>query len=156
MHDASGKRNPGNKPDKQTSEGLFKSFESILNLETISFTERIEYVKSGFTKKQLSDLKEVIELDWVTLAQLLTVTDRTLHLKKENDLLGFNASDRMMAIAEVYSQGYHLFGDQSLFHDWMQRRNPTFEGSTPVQMLGTITGMDEVKNEIQRLRYGGF
>lgn len=81
---------------------------------------------------------------------------RTLHNKTEEDILGLNASDRMMEIAEIYSRGYNLFENKRLFDDWMQHENPAFAESTPIQMMETITGIEEVKNEVQRLKYGSY
>lgn len=138
----------------ENAPGLIDSYESIQQLERVMFTVKVDYVKNGITKLELAAFREIIDLDWVTLSQLLTVTDRTLHLKKEHERLGLNVSDRVMAIAEVYGLGYNTFQDRDLFHDWMQRSNLAFGGLLPIQMMETSVGIAEVKDELGRIRYG--
>src|SRR5688500_10118309 len=76
-----GKEEKGAALSKKAAGDLLGSFESILSVQTIMFTEKAKIVKRGISKEQLATLKEIFEFDYNTLSDLLAVTDRTLHLK---------------------------------------------------------------------------
>jgi putative toxin-antitoxin system antitoxin component (TIGR02293 family) len=120
-------------------------------MQKVLFTKKIEVVKAGVSKEQLTRLKEIFELDYDTLSALLTVTNRSLHLKKGKDILSRNVSDRIIAIADVFSLGYNVFNDKELFHRWLRQPSRDLGGVVPLTMLDTITGMEEVKQQLMRM-----
>ncbi|WP_346316298.1 antitoxin Xre/MbcA/ParS toxin-binding domain-containing protein [Chitinophaga sp. YIM B06452] len=130
---------------------MLVSYESIVKMQKVLFTKKIEVVKSGVTKEQLTRLKEIFELDYDTLSALLVVTNRSLHLKKGKDILNRNISDRIIAIADVFSLGYNVFNSRELFHRWLRQPSRDLGGVVPLAMLDTITGMEEVKQQLMRM-----
>lgn len=130
---------------------MLVSYESIVKMRQVLFTEKIEAVKAGVSKEQLIRLKEIFELDYDTLSALLVVTNRSLHLKKGKDILNRNVSDRLIAIAEVFSLGYNVFNSRELFHRWLRQPSRDLGGAVPLSMLDTIVGMDEVKQQLLRM-----
>lgn len=145
--------NKGGMLSKTTGE-LLSTFESILSMQTIKFTEKNKIVKRGISKDQLAAIKEIFELDYGTLSDLLAVTDRTLHLKKGKDTFSQIVSDRVMALVEVYSYGYSVFGDRELFHTWMKSHNRALGGLTPLEAIETHPGLLEVRSLIRKVRKG--
>ncbi len=139
---------------KKSGGDLLDSFESILGLQTIMFTEKEKIVKRGISKDQLAAIKEVFEFDYNTLSDLLAVTDRTLHLKKGKDTFSLIVSDRIMALVELYSYGYAVFGDKDLFHTWMKSANRALGGRMPLEVIETHPGMLEVRSLIRKVRKG--
>ena len=133
---------------------LFGSYESILNIENVDFRLKIATVKKGITKDQLSKFKEVIDLDWMSIGRLLNIASRTLHLKKGNEKFAQSVSDRIMTVAEVYSAGYMVYEDRKKFNNWMKRRNDYLAGQSPVEIMETQAGIEEVKKEIRRIAFG--
>lgn len=139
---------------KKTTGDLLSTFESILGLQTIPFTEKEKIVKRGISKDELAALKEIFEFDYNTLSDLLAVTDRTLHLKKGKDTFSLIVSDRIMAIVELYSHGYTVFGDRELFHTWMKSPNRALGGRTPLEAIETHPGLLEVRSLIHKVKKG--
>lgn len=136
------------------AEDLFESYESVLGIEKLDFRRKIDLVKRGITKDQLSKFKMIIDLDWMSLGRLLNIANRTLHLKKGNERFNQGVSDRILAIAEVYSFGYMVYEDQKKFNSWMKRENDYLSGMSPVEIMETLAGIEEVKEEVRRIAFG--
>jgi putative toxin-antitoxin system antitoxin component (TIGR02293 family) len=133
---------------------LFESYESVLKIEHLDFRLKIATIKNGITKDQLSKFKEIIDLDWMSIGRLLNIASRTLHLKKGNEKFNQGVSDRIMTVAEVYSAGYMVYEDRKKFNNWMKRRNDYLAGQSPVEIMETQAGVEEVKKEIRRIAFG--
>lgn len=143
----------GRTPGKQEVD-FFSSPEKIRNMQTIVFTTMINVVKGGITKEQLSLAKDNIGLDYATLAYMLSVTDRTLYLKKGQEVFSQTISDKFLAILELYSYGQSVFGTIAKFNRWMNRPNRSLGGLAPIKLMNTEIGMDAVRAEINRRRRG--
>lgn len=151
-----GKEEKGAALSKKAAGDLLSNFESIVSVQTIMFTEKEKIVKRGISKEQLATLKEIFEFDYNTLSDLLAVTDRTLHLKKGKETFSLIVSDRIMAVVELYSYGYTVFGDKDLFHTWMKAPNRALGGRTPLEVIETHPGLLEVRSLIRKVRKGAL
>lgn len=141
-----------NKPSGKP--GYFDSYDMILKLEEMELEEKIDLLKEGITKDELSRFKEITDLDWITLGKLLNIAIRTLHLRKGDEKFSPGVCDRILAIAEVYSAGYNVYEDRPLFNAWMKRKNDYLLGHAPVEFMQTLVGINEVHKEIRRIEFG--
>ncbi|WP_173003216.1 antitoxin Xre/MbcA/ParS toxin-binding domain-containing protein [Chitinophaga sp. SYP-B3965] len=135
---------------------LFDNYEQIANLHAVLYTIKEDFVKAGITKGQLSRLKNVLGLDYFTLSNILAITERTIHMKKDDETFSHIISDRIMYVAELYSYGYKIFGSRESFNVWMRQENKYFHGRSPIELLETQVGGKEVENEIYRFEVGTF
>lgn len=127
------------------------TFQSVVDFRSVAFTEKVGMVRSGITKEQLTRLKEIFGLDYDTLSELLSVTNRALHLRKGMDKLNRNISDRLVAIVDIWSLGYEIFGDAVRFHEWLRTPSRNLGNVTPLESLDTIVGIMEVRSELRRI-----
>lgn len=132
---------------------FFSSNEKIIDMQTIVFTLKINIVKGGVTKDQLATVKDIVGLDYATLAYMLSVTDRTLYLKKGKETFSQTISDKFISILELYSVGHRVLG-QKRFEKWMNRPNRALGGVAPIRLMNTQIGMEAVKEELVRGRRG--
>lgn len=135
---------------------LFDDYEQVAKLHAVYFKVKEEFVKAGITKAQLTRLKNVLGLDYFTLSGMLAITERTIHMKKEDETFSHIISDRIMGIAELYSYGYKVFGQRERFNAWMRMPNKYFQGRTPIELMDTQGGAKEVRDEIRRFEVGIF
>ncbi|GEP94388.1 antitoxin Xre/MbcA/ParS toxin-binding domain-containing protein [Chitinophaga cymbidii] len=136
------------------AEGLFDSYISVQEIDKLNFWRKIEIAKAGITKGQLSKFKEIIDLDWASIGKLLNIASRTLHLKKGDEWFNQGVSDRIIAVAEVYSLGYMVYEHREKFNNWMKRKNDYLMGLSPVEIMENLAGIEEVKEEIRRIAFG--
>lgn len=118
--------------------------------------DKIDAIKEGVSKEELENLKNGAELDYDTLAKLLNVTKATLHGKKGKAKFDQYISERIFLLADLYSYGYEVFGDRQKFNTWMKKENRALGGITPLSLIDTLYGLEEVRHLIGRIEYGVY
>ncbi|RPD42968.1 MbcA/ParS/Xre antitoxin family protein [Chitinophaga barathri] len=144
-----------NTTEKQVllQEFLF-SPKALAGLQHLPLQKRIQFVQAGISKVHLTEIKQMLHFDYDLLSRLLLITNRSMHLKKENDLFSTSVSDRIMAILELYSFGYEVMGGHADFHEWMRQPNERILKNTPLQMIGTHPGLLAVREVLTNIRFG--
>ena len=133
------------------------SKEALLShVSLISTTEKITLIKQGISKKQLEGLKDISALDYDALSSVLSVSRATLIKKKGGEKFDQSTSERIMLLADVISYGQEVFGDKDRFNSWLRKENKALGGKTPLELMDTLYGVQEVKKELGRLEYGVF
>lgn len=118
--------------------------------------DKIEAIKNGISKEELEKLKTQFALDYDTLAVVLNVAKATLHNKKGKEKFDQYISERIFLLSDLYSYGYEVFEDKDRFNNWMKIANRALGGITPLSLLDTIYGTEEVKHLIGRIEYGVY
>lgn len=118
--------------------------------------QKMQIVRDGVTKTYLTKLKEETSLDYDALAQALSVTRSTLINKKGDQKFSDHISERIIAVAEIYSFGYVVFEDKDNFNQWMFSSNQALAGSKPFELMDNQFGREEVRNLIGRIAHGVF
>jgi putative toxin-antitoxin system antitoxin component (TIGR02293 family) len=118
--------------------------------------EKMEISKEGITKMQLEILKSVADLDYGTLAGLLSVTRATLINKKKEERFIGPLSERIVSLADLYAYGKKVFGEAERFNAWMNDPNRALGGKTPLELIDNQFGREEVKNIIGRIGWGVY
>jgi putative toxin-antitoxin system antitoxin component (TIGR02293 family) len=118
--------------------------------------QKIDAIKEGISKEELENLKEQTALDYDTLAKVLSVAKATLHNKKGKAKFDLSVSERLLLLADIYSYGYEVFENKERFNHWMKSANTALGGVTPLNLLDTLYGMEEVKHLIGRIEYGVY
>ena len=95
-------------------------------------------------------------LDYDTLASILNVAKATLHNKKGKEKFDKYISERIFMLADLYSYGYEAFENREQFNQWMKTPNRSMGGISPLSILDTLYGLEEVKHLIGRIEYGIF
>ncbi len=118
--------------------------------------QKINKIKAGISKKELSAIKNAADLDYDTLAELLSVARATLINKKNDEKFSTNISEKIFALADLYSFGYAVFGEVDKFNRWMKSPNMSIANQSPLALADTLTGIGEIKNMIGRISYGVY
>jgi putative toxin-antitoxin system antitoxin component (TIGR02293 family) len=121
-----------------------------------SYGSYIQVARKGLTKKNLNQLKKNTELDLDTLSNLLDINPRTIQRRTDDEPFKLNTSEKMIAIAEIYSKGFHVFGNKDKFRKWMITPIKALGGVTPLSLMDTHYGMELVADEIGRIQYGVY
>lgn len=123
-------------------------------LKDLTSYEKMKIVKRGITKSYLVRLKNTVSLDYDALAQALAVTRSTLINKKGAQKFNDKLSERIVALADLYSFGYEVFEDEKRFNDWMFHPNQALGGELPFNLIDNQYGREEVHNLIGRIAFG--
>lgn len=96
---------------KEAPTRFYDGSAAIPLVEMTSF-QKMQIVRGGINKSYLIELKEETSLDYDALAQALSVTRSTLINKKGDEKFSDHISERIIAVAEIYSFGYVVFEDK--------------------------------------------
>ncbi|MFY7651804.1 MAG: type II toxin-antitoxin system Xre/ParS family antitoxin [Chitinophagaceae bacterium] len=118
--------------------------------------EKMQQIQAGISKKALEQFKNRASLDYDKLAKLLAVTRVTLINKPTAEKFNTVLSERILALADIYSYGYDVFEDEQKFNQWMFTENKALAGKTPFEVCNNQFGREEVKNIIGRIEYGVY
>lgn len=118
--------------------------------------QKMRIIKKGISKTYLEKLKKEANLDYDSLAAALSVTRATLINKKGEDTFSDQISERIVALADLYSYGFEVFGDKDNFNRWMFAPNQALGGLEPFSIIDNQYGRQEVHNLLGRIEYGVF
>lgn len=102
----------------------------------------------------LYQVRTRLGLSQEALAQALGVSARTIvRWEGQTAVPSRLARDRLERLAEVLRLGEQIFPGPALA-SWFRTRNPVLQGRTPLEVLGTRSGLDEVYHLLGRLAWG--
>ncbi|MEM6525830.1 MAG: antitoxin Xre-like helix-turn-helix domain-containing protein [Bacteroidota bacterium] len=127
----------------------------ILERETIyellnGFLYKNEQIPSSFLKKFMA----AVGASQNASAKLLGVATRTLQRELSSKLLSKELSDRFLQVMDLYKEGLDAFYSIDTFKQWLGTSKVTFQGKNPYEMMHSITGIQQVKEEIIRTKLG--
>ncbi len=133
------------------------SYAELIGLTTTSELALADKVQSGFDFRAFIRLQQVIKLSARQLADLISITDRTLSRRKSEGRLRPDESERLLRLARVFDLALSLFeGDKKAAQSWLMLSNDALGGKTPIELSKTEVGAREVESLIHRLEHGVF
>lgn len=132
---------------------VYLSAQDILRIAIDEVDEplsRVDTFRNGLNKNSFESFKEVSGLDYITLADALGVSAKTLQRK---DVFDTGQSERLYELAELYAVGMNYFGREG-FRRWMERPLFTLGNRIPLDLIDVSEGINLLKTEILRLQHG--
>ncbi|HLS30584.1 MAG TPA: antitoxin Xre/MbcA/ParS toxin-binding domain-containing protein [Flavobacteriaceae bacterium] len=149
-------KNPENTFVKEAPTSYFYEGNVAVPLKDLTSVQKMKIVKRGITKSYLVNLKNKTDLDYDALAKALSVTRSTLINKKGNQKFNDKLSERIVALADLYSFGYAIFEDEERFNAWMSHPNQALGSKTPFDFIDNQYGREEIHHLIGRIAYGVY
>ncbi len=118
--------------------------------------EKITLIRNGVSKNDLKNIKELSGLDYDTLSTILAVSRATLINKKGVEKFDAPTSERILFLADTLAYGQSVFEDKDRFNTWMKSNNKSLGDKTPLELMDTLYGIQEIKKLIGRIEYGVF
>lgn len=140
-----------------SGEPAFLSYASLIGLRVPDALSLARKIESGFDFRTFTRLQEAIELTNKQLADLISISSRTLSRRRTERRLRPDESDRLLRLARVFDLTVSLFeGDKQAAQAWLTRPNPALGGKPPLDLSRTEVGAREVENLVFRLEHGVF
>jgi len=115
-----------------------------------------EHVRIGFPFASLTALSDAYEIDLPTLAKILSIPERTLARRKQARRLQADESDRLLRVARIAALAEEALGSRARAAHWLQRRNQSLAGATPLETLDTDLGTRQVEDVLGRIAHGVY
>lgn len=102
----------------------------------------------------LTRIREQLGLSQESLAQALGVSARTIvRWEGQTSIPSHLARDRVERLTELLRLAEQVF-PQSSIAPWFSSRNPSLGGRTPLEVLATRGGLDEIYHLLGRMAWG--
>lgn len=128
----------------------------IIGVAINTTPDLIAAVRQGLPFAVFTTLQETLNIPAATLAQLIGVPVRTLNRRKHEGHFKPDESDSLVRIARVVSRVLDFFEDTAEALHWLKTPAMAFDDSTPVSLLDTEVGAQEVLRLLGQLEHGVF
>jgi putative toxin-antitoxin system antitoxin component (TIGR02293 family) len=131
---------------------LYASLVGIKDLNPIAITRRIS---RGLSYQSLVRFQEISLLSLKEIADLVSISERTISRRKERGRLDPEESDRLLRVARVFAKALELFeGDASAARSWLHTPAKALGGERPIDLARTDPGSREVEALVDRIEHG--
>lgn len=128
----------------------------LLGLELSGTPELIGAVRRGLPYNVFERVQETLEVSAQALAALIGVPVRTLNKRKHEGRFSVGESDNLLRVVRVVSKTFDFFREPEAARAWLGAPEMAFDGDTPLSLLDTETGAQEVFRLLGQLEYGVF
>lgn len=102
----------------------------------------------------LAGLLDEIGLPVRTVAEALAISERTMHRLKHSMVVPAAIADKVARTHDVVSRAAEVLGSREASRAWLARPNPALGGKTPLSLLDTSLGWEQVKQVLGRIEHG--
>jgi putative toxin-antitoxin system antitoxin component (TIGR02293 family) len=120
--------------------------------------ERVGIIRAGIPYSSIDVISKRIN---APVKQVLNIfgLPQTKYNKKRKDksLLNGRDSEIILLLTELLDFGIEVFNnEEEKFQRWMKKKNSSLGGYTPESFLDSSSGIQEVKNCLNRIEYGNL
>lgn len=126
------------------------------NVFRSSAFENIHRARVGISNDELLELMRDVELDDDQFAKILRMPLAGFRAMKKANRLDVRISEQVIEFMQIVRLGKEVFGDKSLFNSWFKSPSIALGNSSPLSLLDTVFGRDEVKKELGRVAHGVY
>jgi len=120
--------------------------------------ERVNLIRSGIPYESIEVISKRINIPVKEVLAIFGLPQTTYNKKRrEKSRLSSRESEVVLLLVELFDFGVEVFNNEhDKFQHWMKNRNLSLGNHTPVSFLDSVTGIQEVKNCLNRIEYGNF
>jgi putative toxin-antitoxin system antitoxin component (TIGR02293 family) len=120
--------------------------------------ERVAIIRKGLPYESIEVIGQKANLPVRQILHYLGVAQTTYNKRKrEKVLLSGRDSEVVLLLSEVLDFGLEVFNNEKeKFQRWLNKPNLSLGNITPESLFDSITGIQEVRNALNRLEYGNM
>ena len=120
--------------------------------------ERVNIIRQGIPYESIDVISKRINLPIKEVLTIFGLPQTTYNKKRrEHSLLSGRDSEVVLLLTELLDFGTEVFNqEEAKFQRWMKKPNISLGGNTPEGLLDSVTGIQEVKNCLNRIEFGNF
>lgn len=128
----------------------------VLQVKPRSPLDWVALIRQGIPAAALDTLLKIIRLSQAELANALSIPERTLARRKREGTLNSEESAKVVRLARVVERAEQVFEDLEVALDWLKSPNAAFGRATPLSLLDTDIGAENVMDTLGRIEHGVF
>ncbi len=120
--------------------------------------DRVQIIRKGLPYESIEVISKKADFSIKEVLRSLGLPQTTYNKKKkDNDLLSGRDSEVILFLSELLDFGLEVFdNEKEKFQRWLKKPNISLGGATPESLFDSLTGIQEVKNTLNRLEYGNL
>lgn len=120
--------------------------------------ERVNIIRTGVPYATIDVISKRINVPIKEVLHIFGFPQTTYNKKRrEKSLLSGRDSEIVLLLTELLDFGLEVFNnEEEKFQRWMKKENISLGGNSPESLLDSITGIQEVKNCLNRIEYGNL
>ncbi len=120
--------------------------------------DKVGIIREGLPYASIEVVSANANLPVSRMLHLFGVRQTTYNKKKKaEDLMSGRDSEIVLTLSELLQFGAQVFNDEKeKFQRWLKKPNISLGSVTPESLFDSVTGIQEVRNCLNRLEYGNF
>lgn len=118
--------------------------------------DQVEELKQGLSTEIADELCIELKITRQELARYTGVGERTLKRKFKEGRLNCGQSERMVRLSRLLERTVQVMGGREAAVQWLKAPRSYLRGQTPLDMVVTELGTEEVLNLLGRIEHGVF
>lgn len=120
--------------------------------------ERVNIIRTGVPFGSIDVISKRINVPVKDVLHIFGLPQTTYNKKRrEKSLLSGRDSEVVLLLTELVDFGIEVFNnEEDKFQRWMKKPNFSLGENSPESLLDSVTGIQEVRNCLNRIEYGNF
>ena len=121
--------------------------------------ETVQVVKSleqGIPTSAINEIALYLDIPINGLIKYLHISNSTWHRRKNEGKLDFNLSDKVLQVSKLLEHAENVFGNSKKVRSWFKTPSIVFEQLLPVELIGSLSGIILINDELTRIEHGVF
>ncbi len=120
--------------------------------------ERVNIIRGGVPYASIDVISKRINVPVKDVLHIFGLPQTTYNKKRrEKSLLSGRDSETVLLLTELLDFGIEVFNnEEDKFQRWMKKDNISLGGNSPESLLDSNTGIQEVKNCLNRIEFGNL
>jgi putative toxin-antitoxin system antitoxin component (TIGR02293 family) len=128
----------------------------VLQATPRSALDWVSLIRQGISSAAVEALTKTLRVTQSELASALGIPERTLARRKKEGTFNSDESAKLVRLARVVERAEDVFGDLNTALDWLKSVNAALLGATPLSMLDTDIGAENIMDTLGRIEHGVF
>jgi putative toxin-antitoxin system antitoxin component (TIGR02293 family) len=130
--------------------------ERALGEKISSQQDLIAAIQNGLRVSAIDAVVDELDIPKRTVLPTLRIARRTMERRKVAGRLSPEESERLYRLAKVLASAESVLGSRDKARGWLNSPNRALGDVTPLSLLETEAGADEVMNVLGRIEYGVY
>ncbi len=128
----------------------------VLRVKPRSTLDWVAVIRQGIASSAVDSLAQTIQVTQAELAATLGIPERTLARRKKEGTLNSEETAKLVRLARVVERAEDIFESLDTALDWLKSPNAALGRVTPLSLLDTDIGAENVMDTLGRIEHGVF
>lgn len=116
----------------------------------------INNLETGISTTAIEEIASYLDISVNKLMEYLRISRSTWQRRKKIGKLDFNLSDKVFQVSKLLEYAENVFGNSEKVRLWFKMSSIVFENRLPVELIGSLSGINLINDELIRIEHGVF